>query len=319
MRNQRNKNITLLIIAGCLLACSIVLSFTGEYSTSTLENTGVFSVADTSRVDQITIEAGAEKILLKKNALGWTLNEKENAEKNIVRVLLAVLKDMEVVRLVPDSRVEDITDYIMEEGKKITVSGQNQVLQQFLVAGNENKTITYMMAESQGTPMVVNIPGYDSYVAGIFEIPANDWRDRTVMDTNWRTLKKLEIAYAQFPEYNVSIEFRNTFLTVEGIEKLDTAKMMGYINQFYQLQADKFIYKDSNPIYDSLAATPTTVSISIEDIRQDNSKTINFYPIVNDEPMMLAHIEEDDQLVLFEAARIQGLFGIKSDFERKEN
>ena len=64
-----------------------------------------------------------------------------------------------------------------------------------------------MMPVDENQPMIVNIPGYESYVAGIFEIPTNDWRDRTIFSTNYRTLQKLEVQYAQFPEYNFSIEF----------------------------------------------------------------------------------------------------------------
>ena len=176
-----------------------------------------------------------------------------------------------------------------------------------------------MMPVENNNPMIVNIPGYESYVAGIFEIPANDWRDRVILRTNWRTLQKLRINYAEYPGYNLNIKFDFNFLKIEGITHLDTARMMAFIDEFNYVQTDRYLDKGQNEKYDSLLQTPPTVSLTIEDINSKNSKSIDFFPIINNDPMMLGYVKEDDQIVLFEAQRIQNLFAIKSDFEVKLN
>lgn len=127
----------------------------------------------------------------------------------------------------------------------------------------------------------------------------------------------MDVKYAQFPEYDFSIEFKFNFLNVAGIDRLDTARMMAYVDQFSFLQADQFIDQGEKSGYDNLLNSPKTVSISIKDINPDNSKTIEFYPLLPDDPMMLGFVKEEQQMVLFQASRIQSLFAVKEEFEAK--
>ncbi|MCK5468760.1 MAG: hypothetical protein KAI99_09625 [Cyclobacteriaceae bacterium] len=317
--SQKHKNTTLLVILGLLVSSSIILELTGETSINTIENKEIFSVQDTSIVDFISIKSIEEDIQLKKVESTWSVNEKYKAEQNIVQVLLSILKDAEVIRNVPKTQAEDISKNIMNNGYLIEISGNGKLINSFYSSGNANKTVSYMMPVENNNPMIVNIPGYESYVAGIFEIPANDWRDRVILRTNWRTLQKLRINYAEYPEYNLNIKFDFNFLKIEGITHLDTARMMAFIDEFNYVQTDRYLDKGQNEKYDSLLQTPPTVSLTIEDINSKNSKSIDFFPIINNDPMMLGYVKEDDQIVLFEAQRIQNLFAIKSDFEVKLN
>ena len=313
--SQKHKNIALLVILGLLIFCSIILAVTDESSVNTIDNRNVFSVQDTSKIDQISIQSKIETIQLSKVDGTWMLNGKYKAEPNIVRVLLSILKDVEVIRNVPKIEAEDIGNHIREHGFLIEISGNGNVIQTFYAAGNNNKTVSYIMPAEGNNISIINIPGYESYVAGIFEITVNDWRERVILRINWRSLQKLQIDYSEYPELNLHIKFEFDFLSVEGVSNLDTAKMMGFIDEFNFLQTDRYITKGENPRYDSLLQTPKTASMTIEDINAKNSKTIDFFPLISDDPMMLGFVKEDDQMVLFEANRIQNLFAVKSDFE----
>ena len=312
--NQRNKNIALMGILGLLFLISIILAVVPDSRISTLENSKIFAVSDTAAIDQVVIKSSNNINLEKENGT-WMLNEQYKAEQNIVRVLLSILKDAEVVRQVPKSQMEEIAGYISNNGYLVEVFSGGKIIQNFYASGNENKTLSYMMPVDVESPMIVNIPGYESYVAGIFEIPTNDWRNRTILSTNWRTLQKLDVSYSEYPEYNFSIEFKFNFLNIDGIDDLDTTQMMTYIEQYNFLQADRYLDTGQYELYDSLLQTPETVTISITDIDPDNSKTIEFYPLLQDDPMMLAYVREDDQMVLFQASRIQSLFAVKEEFE----
>jgi len=316
--SQKQKNITLLVILALLIVSSVILGLTKSGSINTIENKGLFTVQDTSRVDLITIKSENRTTVLKKGNGIWVLNEKHKAEQNIVRVLLSILKDAEVVRSVPKNQATPVSEYIKDNGYQVEISAGGKLLNAFFASGNENKTISYMMPIEQNTPMIVNIPGYESYVAGIFEIPTNDWRDRVILSTNWRTLQQLNISYLEYPALDLHIKFEFNFLKVEGITNLDTARMMAYIDEFNYLQADRYLDDGQNENYDSLLKTPKTVSLQVADIDSKNSKTVDFYPLLPDDPMMLGYVKEDNQMVLFEANRIQDLFAVKDDFELKE-
>lgn len=81
--------------------------------------------------------------------------------------------------------------------------------------------------------------------------------------------------------------------------------------------ADRYLESGQNERYDSFLRTSKTVTLDIEDINSKNSKTIHFYPLIANDPMMLAYVKDDEQMVLFEANRIQKLFAVKDDFEAK--
>lgn len=319
MMSQTNKNITLLVLLGMLILSSIVLGLTDNTSINTIEDKEVFSIQDTSRVDLISIKTKTERIQLKKVEGQWILNEQYKTEQNIIKVLLSILKDVEVVRRVPKNQVENISNHIVENGFLIDISGNGKLIHSLYASGNDNKTVSYMMSLDQNDPMIVKIPGYESYVTGIFEIPVNDWRNRLLLSTNWRSLQNLRIAYTEYPEFDVNIKFEFDFLNVEGITNLDTARMMSFIDEFNYLQTDRYLEKGQNDRYDSLLQTPNTVTLSIEDINSKNSKTIKFFPLLTNDPMMLGYVKEDNQMVLFEANRIQKLFAVKADFEAKPN
>ena len=309
------KNITLLVILGLLILSSISLSLTDETDINTNKNKDIFSVQDTSQIDLISIKSLKEQITLNKVDGTWQVNKKYKAEQNIVRVLLSIACDVEVVRNVPDTQAKEIADRIPDNGYLIDFINNGESVTTFYSFGNDTKTISYMMSVDKKNPMIVNIPGYESYVAGIFEIPTNDWRDRVLLKTTWRSLQKLNISYLEYPELNVNIKFDFNFLKIDGITNLDTARMMAFIDEFNFLQTDRYLDKGQIEAYDSLLLTPKTVTMTIEDINAKNSKTIDFFPIINNNPMMLGYVNEDDQMVLFEANRIQKLFAVKADFE----
>ncbi len=313
--NQKSKNIALLVILGVLVLTSLILGFTKTSGINTMENKGIFTLQDTAAVDGISIKAKNLEIELTKTNGKWMLNDTYVAEQNIVRVLLSIAHDVQVTRKVAKTQAGEVADYIQKNGHAIEISSHGKTMLSFLASGNETKTVSYMMDPETNEPMIVNIPGYESYVAGIFEIPTNDWRDRTILSTNWRSLKELKIDYAEYPQYNLDIKFEFNFLQVEGVANLDTTKMMAYIDEFAAFQVDRFLDKGQNDKYDSLLQTPKTVTMSIDDINPKNSITIDFFPLLSDDKMMLGYIKSREQMVLFEVNRIQNLFAVKSDFE----
>ncbi len=313
--SQKNKNITLLGILGLLVVGVISLGLQDNTNYNTLKDKDIFSVQDTSTVDLVSIKAKEKDIQLKRINNNWVINDKYAADKNMMRVLLSILKDVEVLRIVPKTQQKEVEQNILDNGFLVNIYNGDNIINSFYASGNSNKTISYMMSSDDHEPMIMSLPGYENYVAGIFEIPENDWRNRTILNTNWRTLQKLKVKYTEYPEYNLNIKFDFNFLTIEDISLLDTARMMAYIAEFNLLQADRLIDKGQIAQYDSLLQTPPTVTMTIEDINSKNSKSIQFFPMIKNDPMMLAHIKEDDQMALFEAARIQNLFAVKSDFE----
>jgi hypothetical protein len=112
--DQSIKNITLMVLLGILVLSSIILGLTKETSINTIEHKEIFSLQDTSKVDLISIKSKTENIHIQKVNGKWILNEQYKAEQNIIKVLLSILKDIEVVRNVPNTQAEDISNHIVK-------------------------------------------------------------------------------------------------------------------------------------------------------------------------------------------------------------
>ena len=314
---QRRKNITLIVILGLLIVCSLALALVKESGSGSLVDKTLFSIGDPAAVDRIEIQSKGSEVSLFKQDETWMLNDTLKAEQNLVTVLLSLLRDVEVTRRAPKASESSIRNQLLEDGFKVSVYGKDELVQTFYAAGNDTKTVSYMMSSEDQQPYIMSIPGYGSYVAGIFEIPFNDWRDRLILSSTWRSLQMLDLQYAEFPQYSFKIQFNREFLEVADMKDVDTTRMMSYIEGFNYLQADRFIDAGQQPQYDSLLQTPSTVSIQIRDINKVSSKSLRFYPLLPNDPMMLAYVEEDQQMVLFETDRIQNLFAVKDDFRLK--
>jgi hypothetical protein len=315
--SQRRKNVKLIISLGALVIVAVALHLGVNPKNGTFSNSDLLSVQDTATVDNISIVSAKSAVQLRKTEGGWMLNSQYKAETQMVTVLLAVLKEMRVSRRVPNTEMQNVAEKLRKNGYLVTVSGGEKVVESFYAVGNETKTISYLKPKDEDTPVIVNIPGYESYVAGIFEITSNDWRNRTVLSTSWRSLKKLFVQYTQFPQHNFEIAFDSDFLRVKNVDNLDTAAMIQYVGHFYAFQADRYLEKGANQRYDSLLQTPATVKISILDIRPENSKTISFYPSLPNDPMMCAYVHEDQQAILLDSRRIQPIFAVRADFVKK--
>ncbi|MCC5928183.1 MAG: hypothetical protein JJU28_02960 [Cyclobacteriaceae bacterium] len=311
--NQKKKNIRWLSLLGILSLIALILHFSGTERKDTMGNPGMFSVADTASIQKIHITRQKENIVLERTSGTWTVNGAYEADEGIMMVVLTVLRQMEVSRGVSRSQAEEIVEGLKTEGAEVQIYDSKGKISHFYAGGNLTKTLSYFTDNQNGQAWIVNLPGYDSYVAGIFEIPAIDWRRRLLFSSTWRSLLKLNANYPYNPNYDFDIEFFAGFLKMPGIEPLDTAAMMEYIEQFEYFQADRFIEEGMFPHYDSLANTPPEFIIKIEDIDKLKNRTLSLYHRIPGDNNILG-VLEDGRKALFNYRRIAGIYARKEDF-----
>lgn len=312
---QDQKNILLIILLVILIACAVVFGIKLQPRTSTFTEVDLFAIEDTASIAKITITSESRDIhnTLEETQNGWTINETYLADPNIVRVLLSVLHEVTISRRVPKNQAPSIKEEIVRNGYQVSIYNEDKRISTFYCMGNSTKTRSIMMKEKGKTPYIVHLPGYDSYVAGIFEITALDWRNRLIFQSNWRTLQRLELLYPDYPDDNVEIRFNLDFFEITGVESLDTAAMMDFIDQFQYFQADRFVEPAEGSSYDSLLTEEPYLILSLDDINPKKSNRVIFFPRLNGDPMIMGKLD-DDQIALFEYDRIGDIFRKKSDF-----
>ncbi|MCK4750882.1 MAG: hypothetical protein KAT15_27680, partial [Bacteroidales bacterium] len=175
---RKNRNIVLIILLFALIVLSLYLNSRGIRSKRlTLEDTH-FSVLDTTRIEKVVIQSEDISNSLVRNDGKWSINDKYNVDPSMRTVLLTLLNRVRPQRPVPRNMLSEIKDQLTKSGTKVEIFSSDGLLQIYLAGGN-GISVSYLMKEGED-PYIVHLPGYDSYVSGIFEVSENDWRDRFV-------------------------------------------------------------------------------------------------------------------------------------------
>jgi hypothetical protein len=170
-----------------------------------------------------------------------------------------------------------------------------------------------MMDSQKQIPYQVHIPGYQSYLAGIFSVPATDWRSRFIFNLNFALLKNIAIGY---PESGAILEmnYSNRFFSIPGVNA-DSIKIANFLDNLAFLQADRFI--ETNELdseYDSLLENKVVYAIIKLNKISGEEKSITFYKYLPNKRLILAKID-DGSLALFNYERIKAIFKTSSDFD----
>lgn len=176
---------------------------------------------------------------------------------------------------------------------------------EYMAAGEREANVTYFKKSAEETPYVMHLPGYESYVAGLFEISENDWRDRIIMATDWNFIDSLRLIYPRNPESSFSIVLRNQNYLVPEIAQADTSVLYDFMDQVSYILADRYIDRQEFPQYDSLAETTPLAILSVKEIAENTAEQLNFYPPLPGDDFLLGIT--GDQLVLFELNRMRNI------------
>jgi len=309
---NRNKNIWLFIILLSLIVLSVILVTRDNRKQRLALDETHYAVLDTARIDRIELRSETFLHTLIREGDHWQINEKHTVDPSMKTVLLTVLNKVRAQRPVPGKNVEDVKDKLSKTGIRVHIFSNNELIQSYVSGGND-VSVSWFMKEDED-PYIVHLPGYDSYVSGIFEVSENDWRDRFIFSTNWIGLKELKLEYPGSSTANFSIETAGTHLAIPEIARLDTTAMMEYIELFRYFQVDQFINMGDNRKYDSVFATMPYALLKVDDTSFEDPLLIKFFNI-NKDPLMPCLI--GDQPALMSTNRIKPIFKKRSDFEKK--
>lgn len=270
---QRRKNIRLIIVLAVLIAVTIITYFIqGNDSSGSIDKT-LFVYENTNAVDQVTIESQGATVDLSFENNQWTVNEKYKADPQRISVLFAILKQVSVRRKIAKSQEEQITERFANQGITVSLFEQGNQVKQFQVLGEEEKGLSYMANAISDEKYLVEIPGYKSYLAGLFQLDANGWRNPLVFDINWANLVSVEAEYEAKEASNFIIEFDNRDYGINGLET-DSLKLTDYLDDVSLLYVNDYLSADELKGYEEIIDKPKA-QITIKDVgRNTYSMTI---------------------------------------------
>lgn len=306
---QKRKNIRLLLSLVAMIILIVVFFALINSKNSSSADKAIFQITNLDKVDHITLQSSKEKIELKFNGSKWLVNDTHEADRQMITVLFAALKQVEAKRKVATSIQDSVKNEISQNGIKVSCYEGEALTKEFWSDGNQQKSETYFQL-SDGIPYLVTIPGYRVYVASVFEVPTNDWRDKRVFNFNWQNIKSLNVNFPAESKQSFKASFMGRFFSVEGIST-DTTKLDKFMDALFQLRAEKILDSAEVTNYKIALTQTPLMNIQIHDIA-NRTYELKIFPIQKGGSMVVAktnnEIVELNPAVLKEVLRRRDYF-----------
>ena len=306
---MRVRNIVLLGISLLLIILNLWLFNLKPALVSVSFDPDLFIIRDTTQIEKFQFHSKILDHYFSRQE-GWKLNNKFPSDPNLRKMLFTVSNRVKVSRALTGNEKEELLKRNEEMGTSVTLTVDGNE-RSYSVVGNANKTKTYFIENQE--VYQVDIPGYQDFLASIYELKRDQWRDRLVFNGNWRTIQKMEVIYPEKSDKNLLIRFKETFYEVDDLTQIDSSAVVAYLNQFEYMQANERISFGFSPAYDSLAQTPPEVIISLLDIKYKLPREIRIFPQLPGQNIRLI-MDQDDELMIFESKRILPYFKSRLDF-----
>jgi len=231
------KYLSLLIVA--LLAAIFFMLAERQAPASVRGQEASFALQDTLGLQRIDI--GTHRI--ERQTESWEMNGNLRVDDEMLRSLFAVLTRLEVKRGITAQEKDKVADQFLQNGIPLKVYIDGQPTHQFTLAGDGEETF----AQNQdGEVYAVHIPGYFVYLRGLFDIRPQEWEDRTLIRTDWRTLKEIQIQYSKNPENNLTIRYEQLsadsgFYQIPGLQSANPQQIYRYVRRIENFRAAQYL------------------------------------------------------------------------------
>ncbi len=309
---QEKKNI---FLAGSLLALLLfVIALFLNAGKNEEVDKEVFKVQQLDEIDRVQLSSKGRDVNLSFNGSRWMVNEAYQADDQLITVLFATLQQAVPKRLIASSIRDSVSNAIRTQGIHISLFKEEEKLKNFYVGGDEASRLTYFMDDDNG-PYIMNIPGYRVYVAGIFEVDENGWRDKRIFNFNWRNFKSLKTEILSQPNQGFEIKDVGTGFDLVNSPTSDTTKLNNYLDAVSLLVAKQFVLRGSDHRYDSLLQTQPYVTIEVFDLG-DNVYKLGLYRPLDGDTNVLGQMGSEDA-VLFDNEQVLPILKSKDYFVRR--
>lgn len=311
----RKRSIFLFVVLIALMGLTLLLTTIEEKNQGIYEDEMAFAIDDVSGIDRIVMEGADINNELVKDKGIWRIQNKYEVDPAMAQVLLQALNEIRIKRPAPRNLSKRIASDLDKRGIHVKVYENKNLISSFLAGGDLEKRESYFSNTENGDPMIVYIPGYDSYVSGIFELKETDWRNRVIFQSNWTSLQHLKVTYPDEPSNSFEIVFADNFFNMPGIDQIDTAKMMSYIELYNYVEAENYIIQEKFPNLDSLLRTTPFVQIELNDMNNKKDNLLKLFKPVHADQTILG-IVGHEQMAVLKFPKVQNLIKKRSDFEK---
>lgn len=225
-----------------------------------------FSIEDTASVTKIFMsQSNGKQILLTRNDNGtWTANNKFEARKDAIRLILKTLHDVKVAGPVPQKNFEGVVKRLASISTKVEYyTDSNQPEKTWYVGdATESKKGTYMLLEKDkvrsSKPFITHMLMERGVLNSRFFLDTLLWRERVVVKAQPKAIKSVEVIhfYDTATSFRIERAEQNKFLMTnlkENVSKeIPSVVAIPYLKQFKTVYYEYLDIKTPQTTLDSV-------------------------------------------------------------------
>ncbi|MEL7001143.1 MAG: hypothetical protein AAFN93_00255 [Bacteroidota bacterium] len=296
---QRKKNIRLIGILMTLLIILVVLSFVDQKKDQLDISRDSFSLANTNEINRVEFSSASGKNRLDFQRNDWTINQKYKADLQRITVLFSVLKQVKVRKKVAKLEQPLIDSLFQNQGVKVSFYSGEVLEKEFLAVGYRENNLTYF--NNGDETYIVQIPGYNVYIADIFGLDENGWRDPLVVNMDWINLSSVEMVYPERLEDSFKVDFVNRNFIIDGIDQPDSTRVGNFLDDVSTLYVNDYLFAEELSQYDSLLSEKQA-TVLVTDVGK-NSYSIEFFQGIDRKEILVRIDSSEYGLVDYNKAR----------------
>lgn len=272
-KSQSNQNIVLLSVwLGLVLLTILAYSYNPYERKSTSFEKDLFSIENaTQSISRIELNGKDFKNTLERQGNAWTVNQEFLLDPSMQQVFFKLLEQVSIQRPITGENSTVIKQNVLDSGVQVNIYGNENLLNSYTVGGDFQAMRSYFVKGEE--VYLVQLPGYQSYVAGIFEVPENDWRDRVVFDGIWQDMVSLKINRPN--KEAVEFKYDNRLMRIQN-QQADTAEVMNFVERFNYFFVDQFLPEDHIALQKK-ESFDEAGTIEIEGLDEDKSLKLEFF------------------------------------------
>jgi len=276
----------------------------------------MLAVRDTGSIDSIFVarKDGYSATLSRFGQNQWLINKRTRADKNLVKVLLRSIHDIDVRRPVnKDERTSVIKDLATKHTKVEIYAKGILVKSYYLGAEADDNQGNYILTIGSETPFVAHIPGFDGILGPRFNIVERLWRDKQILMTSPAKLQSVSVNYLKEPNNSFQIQFNNGKFNIPGVSNPDTLaadKYLQYINSAY---VERYLFELTPKELDSLQQVKPYMTISVKNLGDSLPETLTILPPRN-ESNTYAYLNKTKEWAIYQLPSLDKLKAVKSSF-----
>ncbi len=289
-----------LVIIGIILLGGVALYlYLGEEKGTLKKELMDFAVEDTAAIDKIFLaDKAGHRIILDRIKNGeWTVNKNHKARWDLVNVLLKTIKLIEVQSPVSHSARDNVVSRLSANAVKIEIyQGESDPTKVYYVGGQTQSAFgTYMLLEGSTEPYIMHISHFHGYLTTRYNTKLIEWRDKTVMNYEFKDIASIKIEYPQ--EEGLSFEIKNIgnwkyelrdLTSGKIVLEYDTTNLTVYLTSFKNIQFESFLSNYTMAEVDSILLVPPTHIMECRDL-SGNTTTVKTYLKKADDELLDEH------------------------------